>query len=145
MTRGSSKSENTLDHPTIGQLDLRRKQELGGGHHSHVFLAPLTLPSRAGPTNYKVAVKVATDDLEDKRMLQKEAEMYNDFPRELQKSTRSSPPVVPRFYGYYEPSFGERKLNHFTEYMLGSIITPMLLLEPCGKEIRCKMLSKSDR
>ena len=152
-----------MSNNSKGQLDLRRKQELGNSNHSRVVLAPLTLPSCAGPTTYEVAVKVAAKSLSDNIMLGDEAYMYQKFPAKLQESTPSSPPVVPNFYGYYVPALflmsesgdesdddsGDEEdartaRKHVCE-LLRSTFRNILLLEPCGKPVGCKMLSKSDK
>ena len=146
-----------------GQLDLRRKQELGNGNHSRVFLAPLALPSCAGPTTYEVAVKVAGGSSSDREMLRDEAVMYEEFPAKLQESTLSKPPVVPNFYGYYMPALSllsessdesdddngdkedVRTAQKHVCQLLGCTLSFILLLEPCGKPVECKTLSKSDK
>jgi hypothetical protein len=146
---------------TVGQLDLRRKKELGNGNHSRVFLAPLTLPSYVGPTTYEVAVKVPARSSPDMVMLGHEAEIYQKFPVELQESTPSSPPVVPKFYGYYVPAppsilassyegdDGDEEDASTVRKNICELLKPsishILLLEPCGKQVRCKTLSKSDK
>ena len=147
---------DTLDNRTVGKLDLRQSQHLGDGHHSYVYLAPLTLPLHAGPTRQvEVAVKVRKSDFFSQRMLTNEAEIYAKFPCELQESTPSSPPVVPKFFGYYEPSHdlldryrpenGDEE-NASTVPTLRFVlnnISPILLLEPCGRAVKDGELSKS--
>lgn len=88
-------------------------------------------------------------------MLTNEAEIYAKFPCELQESTPSSPPVVPKFFGYYEPSHDlldrYRRENGDEEnastvptlsFVLNNI-SPILLLEPCGRAVKDGELSKS--
>jgi hypothetical protein len=92
-------------------------------------------------------------------MLYNEAEIYDKFPCELQESTPSSPAVVPRFYGYYEPSCESvdnykaddvdeedagALRTHICE-MLESFISPILLLEPCGEVVKVENLKMSNR
>jgi len=153
-----SRASDTFDPLAIGQLDLRQKQHLGEGSHSYVFRAPLTLPSCAGPSLH-VAVKITK--FQEKVMLANEAKIYDKFPWELQQS----PPVVPRFYGYYVPSFesvenfkgddGDEedankvgvdicKLWPICDYP-EIIFSPILLLEPCGEQVKPAELSKSNR
>jgi hypothetical protein len=104
MARDESKDSDTLDLRTVGELDLRQSHYLGLGSHSYVYRAPLALPTCAGPTRQvEVAVKL-TNSMTYKDMLANEAKIYAKFPCELQESTPSSPPVVPKFFGYYEPS-----------------------------------------
>jgi hypothetical protein len=83
-------------------------------------------------------------------MLENEAKIYDKFPWELQESTPSSLPVVPKFFRYYEPScesldsyMGEdgneedaRKVQEDVAELLQVTISPILLLECCGKPIK---------
>jgi hypothetical protein len=88
-----SKASAALDHRTIGQLDLsQEEQHLGSSNHSHVFLAPLTLPPHAGGSSVcrDIAVKFARGRWEHRHMLENEAKIYDKFPWELQESTPSS-------------------------------------------------------
>ncbi len=154
-----SKASANLDFRTIGQLDLSRQERLGSGSHSYVFPAPFTLPSRAAPPlRGEVAVKLATADWADREMLENEAKIYDKFPCELQDSTPSSPPVVPKFFGYYTPSCesvdsykgddgdeeGTMTVRRDVCKLLQSIISSILLLEPCGEPIKSEMLSTSN-
>lgn len=91
-------------------------------------------------------------------MLEKEAIIYNKFPGELQQSTPSSVPIVPKFYGYYTPSCDsadsykvERPwapfrdcLRRVVRSIIETKISPLLLLEPCGKPIKVDTLSGGD-
>ncbi|KAN0135862.1 hypothetical protein V8E53_006314, partial [Lactarius tabidus] len=142
----------------VGQLDLRQRQSLGKGSHSYVYLAPLTLPSCAGPTRQvEVAIKL-TNYFTYKEMLTNEAKIYAKFPWELQEPTPSSLPVVPKFFGYYEPScefVDSYKCEDVDEENAGTMrthirklldsISPILLLEPCGKDLNGEKLSESSR
>jgi hypothetical protein len=91
-------------------------------------------------------------------MLKDEAMIYDKFPCELQQSTPSSPPIVPKFFGYYTPccySADSYKAEDGDEedakmvrrdvrnFLLNSI-SPILLLEPCGRPIDADMLSRSN-
>ncbi len=141
-----------------GQLDLRQSKFLGSGSHSDVFLAPFTLPPRetAAPLRGGVVVKIAKKTREDRDMLKNEAEIYDKFRATLQECNPSSPPIVPKFYGYYVPSWGptyryvddegleaihklRRDAFNFLQYL-----GPILLLEFCGKPIRPERLSTID-
>jgi len=146
-----------LDPSTTGRLDLRHNEYLGSGNHSQVTLAPLTLPSRVDAPSVRgaVAVKIARSDPEEHKMLRYEAKIYEAFPRELQEGTSDQPPVVPKFYGYYMPSregfdsqsyddkFTEEDRKAVWEVIEG--ISPLLLLEACGKPIQATGLSCTDR
>jgi hypothetical protein len=153
------KDSDTLEHHTIGQLDLSGKQKLGDGSHSHVYLAPLSLPACAGPSLCReVAVKIAMYWYEQD-MLVNEAKIYDKFPYELQDFTPSSTPIVPRFYGYYEPSCesvdgykgddGDEKdaitVREHVRMLLQRFTSPLLLLEPCGVQVNVDMLSQSNK
>ncbi|KAH9053336.1 hypothetical protein EDB87DRAFT_1581054 [Lactarius vividus] len=158
-----SKASANVDSRTIGQLDLSRQRRLGTGSHSYVFLASFTLPSCAQPSlRGEVAVKIATvhQGPEDCKMLENEAKNYAKFPCGLQESTPSSSPVVAKFFGYYTPSCesvdsykgedgdeeGARTVRRDVRKLLDSIISPILLLEPCGEPIKDNLeLSTSDR
>lgn len=94
-------------------------------------------------------------------MLRNEAKIYAKFPCELQESTPSSPPVVPKFFGYYEPScdlLDSYKREDGDEEDASTIpaperhivwvlnnISPILLLEPCGRAVEAEELSNSFR
>jgi len=146
-----------LDSSTTGRLDLRHNEYLDSGNHSQVVLASLTLPSNVAAPSRRgaVAVKLATPNPEAHEMLLNEAKIYNTFPRELQEGTSDQPPVVPKFYGYYVPSregfdsqsyddkFTEEDRKAVWEAIKG--VTPLLLLEACGKPIRATGLSCTER
>jgi len=144
-----------LDHPTMGRLDLRHSKYLGSGHHSKVVVAPLTLPSSAAAPSVRgaVAVKLARPHPAEREMLLNEAKIYNAFPRDLQEGTSHQPPVVPKFYGYYVPSreafdsqsykFNEEDRKVVWKAIKG--VTPLLLLEACGREIKAPLLSRTER
>jgi hypothetical protein len=137
---------------TTGRLDLSLERRLSSSNHSYVFLAPLTLsaPSLRG----EVAVKLAKARRRDHEMLENEAMIYDEFPCELQQSTPSSPPVVPKFFGYYTPccdsadsyvdKYDEEDVQGDVRWWLEDI-SPILLLEPCGKPIKANVLSSSNR
>jgi hypothetical protein len=148
-----------LDPDTVGQLDLRLQRYVGSGNHSHVFLAPLTLPPCAGPTvPGEVAVKLSKLNWWDLDMLKTEVTIYDKFPCGLQESTPSSPPVVPRFYGSYGPDpdsadsykddDGDEEAASIVRAHVRDVIetvSNVLLLEPCGEPIKVKTLSTSNK
>lgn len=92
-------------------------------------------------------------------MLSNEAKIYNAFPRNLQDGEI---PVVPRFYGYYAPStealewddngnngsgndygLDEEEWKCVRERIKS--LSPILLLEACGKQVSTVHLSHSDK
>lgn len=92
-------------------------------------------------------------------MLLEEAKVYNAFPRDLQDG---DVPVVPKFYGYYVPSteasdrddsgdddggndYGVDEEEWKSVRKVIKKITPILLLEACGKQVRTTRLSHDDR
>ena len=146
-----------LDPSTTGRLDLRHNKYLGSGNHSLVALAPFTLPSSVVAPSVRgaVAVKLARPYFEEHEMLLNEAKIYNAFPRELQEGTSDRPPVVPKFYGYYVPSreafdnqsYDDKSIEQDRKAIWEKIkgVTPLLLLEPCGIEIRAACLPYAER
>lgn len=156
-TGTKSKPSVVSDCPTIGQLDLRYFENLGYGSHSEVGIAPLTLPSTAAAPSIRgaVAVKLAYRERSERDMLLHEAKIYNAFPRELQEGGLHVPPIVPKFYGYYVPSLEEfdsycdkDKLSDADRDFIRCFImglTPILLLEPCGRSIRAQELPEAER
>ncbi|KAH9986890.1 hypothetical protein BJV74DRAFT_774470 [Russula compacta] len=147
-TGDKSKPSVVSDCPATGQLDLRYSEYLGSGQHSEVVIAPLTIPSTAAASSIRGSVAVKMADYRenaDREMLLREAKIYNAFPRELQEGWHHVPPIVPKFYGYYVPSFeafdnygDDDKLSdtdreNVRKYIMR--ISPILLLEPCGKQI----------
>ncbi len=130
-----------------GQLDLRCYESLGVGHHSKVFLAPLTFPSTTpGPfVRGAVAVKFSKPCDEAREMLLNEAKIYNESPHDLQGG---GVPIVPKFYGCYTPYIEVSDLvNNGTESgnldkegwtresMLRCMTVPILLMEACGNAV----------
>jgi len=127
------------------------------GSHSNVIIAPLVLPSTATAPSVvgRVAVKTGVGlfgdkySTTDRDMLWNEARIYNAFPRSLQEGSPDGPPVVPQFYGFYIPSvaFDYPKLSaeerNPVRKMIKSI-SPILLLEPCGKRIEASAVDRAD-
>jgi hypothetical protein len=143
----------------MGQLDLRCSKFLGKGHHSKVVLALLTIPS-ASSLRRAVAVKFSLP-YASREMHLNEAKIYNAFPRNLQAGVA---PIVPKFYGYYAPSTevfdldggnggGDDDLDKETRKAVRKVvrtdllntIPPILLIEACGKQVRSRYLSHTDR
>jgi len=105
-----------------------------------------------------VVVKMSRVSHEDRDMLENEADIYDKFPGELQECNPSSPPIVPKFYGYYVPSLesifpcyhvddeNELAASTLQKAVLRLILclSPILLLEYCGQAIRSNKLSTSD-
>ena len=100
-----------------------------------------------------VAVKFANSDNKAREMLLNEAKIYNAFPYDLQGG---DVPVVPKFYGCYEPRIkvygrvyggnGKLEKEEWTyETMPTHIGFPVLLLEACGKRVCNYRLSDSSR
>jgi hypothetical protein len=93
-------------------------------------------------------------------MLLNEAKIYNAFPRKLQDGDA---PIVPKFYGYYVPSTeafdrddngnngvsgdddGLNEEEWKTVRTLFGFISPILLLEACGKQVHTRSLSQTDK
>ena len=92
-------------------------------------------------------------------MLLEEAKVYNAFPRDLQDGDI---PVVPKFYGYYAPSieafdrddsgdddggndYGVDEEEWKSVRRVIKEITPILLLEACGKQVSTTRSSHDDR
>jgi hypothetical protein len=134
-----------------GELDLRRSRDrdLGIGNHAKVILAPLMIPSTP-PVHGAVAVKYGHEGRwSSESMLRHEAYIYEGFPRHLHCDDT---PVVPKFYGFYEPS---RELDdnckdcHDFDGKLSTSVygrmPALLLLEPCGKTVSDYSLSDTDR
>ena len=141
-----------------GQLDLRSSDSLGVGHHSEVFLAPLTFPSTTPKSSVRGAVAVKLSNPFDdgaREMLLNEAKIYNAFPHDLQGG---DVPVVPKFYGCYAPCIkvsnrvdsgngsGNLDKEEWAREMIPKCLAaPFLLLEACGKPVRTGSLSYSGR
>jgi len=107
-----------------------------------VLPSTATAPSVVG----RVAVKSATTDRD---MLWSEAKIYNAFPRSLQEDSPDGPPIVPKFYGFYIPSvaFDYPKLSaedRSSVLRMIKSISPILLLEPCGAQIKPSALGHTN-
>ncbi|KAF8268121.1 hypothetical protein EI94DRAFT_1800879 [Lactarius quietus] len=137
-----SKASAPLDHRTIGQLDLSQQRHLGTSNHS-----PCTTHTPVGCWAISV----------DRYMLENEAKIYDKFPSELQEFTPSSVPIVPKFFGYYEPSCESvdnyksddgneedaKRVREDVLKLLQITVSPILLIESCGKPIKADMVYRS--
>ncbi|KAI0090884.1 hypothetical protein BDY19DRAFT_938114 [Irpex rosettiformis] len=155
-------SKTVLDIPeicktreTIAHLYLHQKNRFGVGHHSLVYRAPLALPPplSAHSRNGKVIVtaKLAMHNLDDQEMLRHEAMIYNKMPKHMSEDwcgynfvapvVQPVPvgPVVPKFYGFYEPVEDDERYPYKRE------CSPILLMEECGRPIVPKRLSADER
>jgi len=86
--------------PRSGWINLQCAHHLGNGSHSDVIREYLVLPCTGTAPGQvdPIAVKLARSDVD---MLWTEAKIYNAFPRALQEGSPHTPPVVPKFYGFY--------------------------------------------
>lgn len=140
----------------VAQLYLHQQHQMGTGHHSAVFQAPLTLPppvsahSRNG--NVTVAAKLAFPNYEDRYFLNNEATVYSKFPGHLMedwcgynfvppvKHPVPVGPVVPRFYGYYLPEG-----TSLSDALESDAPSPILLMEECGQPVQPDQLSLDEQ
>ena len=140
------------DRCIIGNLDLSQGKCIDDSNHAYVAFASLSLPHREAPSLHgEVAVKLAKENCRDRRMLEDEAKIYHKFPCELQQCTPELPPVVPKFYGYYVPSWDSadhyrdadeedaKAVRRDVRELLRTAVSPILLLEPCGQPIRASV------
>ncbi|KAH9848147.1 hypothetical protein C2E23DRAFT_889387 [Lenzites betulinus] len=73
-------------------LYLRRRNQMGTGHHSRVIRAPLELrldPGSDVRSRVSVAVKMAATHCGAHKMLRQEAALYNEFPRDIMEDSVS--------------------------------------------------------
>lgn len=163
----ASGSDVYLKAEGIAHLYMDPEHRTGVGHHSHVYLSPLTLPeplttfksASARPGTVLVAAKMAVQQRNARELLASEAATYNSFPQHLSeeycgfhrvKYMRSLTPscaVVPKFYGYYVPvckeheqQDGDRKQKFAWQTR-----SPILLMEDCGRPIEVKELVRLER
>ncbi|KAI0658078.1 hypothetical protein C8Q70DRAFT_1135933 [Cubamyces menziesii] len=157
-TKGSDTEER------VAHLHLRKTNQLGTGHHSSVYRAPLTLPpplSAHSPTGQvTVAAKLAFPHCTAHALLHNEARTYNAFPEHAQLhycGYNVVPPchyqvpvgpIVPKFYGFYLPvgedgKFLDEFALHGKEHKTCNEdqacrvpwISPILLMEECGEPV----------
>lgn len=137
--------------PRVAHLHLAQQNRMGVGHHSLVHRAPLTLPapltahSRNG--HVVVAAKSAFPVESARELLQKEAKIYDLFPKQLMqdwcgynlvtpiKHPVPVGPVVPKFYGYYVPLETVDGKERLCDELDVDAPSPILLLEQCGDPV----------
>jgi hypothetical protein len=144
-------SDSTNSPPLVAHLDMASAPLLGEGHHSYVHCAAMRLPdpltARSPSGEVTVAAKMSFSSDSARELLQNEGSIYNEFPQHLMEHwcglnlvmpINTPVPVgavVPKFYGYYTPiddaGFGK--------------LSPILLLEECGKPIEPRSLSLDAR
>ena len=136
--------------PVATELHLDPDERIGSGSHSHVYRATLTLPkglsARTPDGKVTVAAKTSFPLSYDRLMFRNEGEIFSSFPKHLSEewcgynmvSPLSSPvpigQVVPKFYGYYEPT-GERR----------DALSPILLMEECGTPVDADKLTSEQK
>ena len=146
----------------VAHLHLTQNHRFGVGHHSLVHHAPLTLPeplsahSRNG--RVIVAAKSAFNHESARHLLNREAKIYNAFPRHLSedwcgfnlatpcKHPVPAGPVVPKFYGYYVPvkmEDGKEVLRN--DEKDSESPSPILLMEECGKPVKPEKFTADQR
>ncbi|KAI0658069.1 hypothetical protein C8Q70DRAFT_918023 [Cubamyces menziesii] len=149
----------------VAHLHLRQKSRLGRGNHSFVYHAPLTLPpplSAYSPTGQvTVAAKLAFPCCSAHALLHNEARAYSALPEDAQHEYCGYNiippcyfpvpvvPIAPKFYGFYLPvdkdgKFMDEFALHEKEHRRcpgGDScrvpwISPILLMEECGKPVK---------
>jgi hypothetical protein len=131
-----------LIHSKIGYQCLER-----GPYCEHIAT------SRHGIHPLTAKVKVAAKlSVEHDLHLGKEAEAYQAFPRHFfehwsgfniikpLKEPTPVGPLVPQFYGYYVPDKNSKQSDSASEYL-----SPILLLEDCGKQLEPRKLTLDDQ
>ncbi|KAH8079408.1 hypothetical protein BXZ70DRAFT_1012604 [Cristinia sonorae] len=164
---GDAPSQSTAGH--TAHLYMHSSNRLGTGHHSHVYLTPLTLPAplttftssapaaASRPGTVLVAAKVAIQQRTARSLLSAEAKTYSEFPQHLSeeycglhllspfmRTLAPSCAVVPKFYGYYVPVVVEKK-DGGEEEGWWQKRSPILLLEDCGTPIKAGQLTRDER
>jgi len=142
--------------------------KLGIGHHSRVQRAPLTLPAPLSAYGdhgqVTVAAKTAFNNVSARKFLSNEAKIYDSFPQHLQEEwcgynlvTPLQHPVpvgavVPKFYGYYAPiredgNPDDQTWEHCSKDNEFDVpgLSPILLMEECGRPIKPSEFSLDDR
>ncbi|KAI0688990.1 hypothetical protein BC835DRAFT_1229317, partial [Cytidiella melzeri] len=126
----------------VAHLYLHQNNRFGVGHHSLVYRAPLELPpplsARSRNGRVTVAAKIAMLGGSERAMLENEAKIYDEMPKHMFEDwcgyNLVTPvphpvpvgPVLPKFYGYYEPVKNAQYRDRSS---------PILLLEECGEPI----------
>ncbi|KAJ4002308.1 hypothetical protein F5050DRAFT_1544809, partial [Lentinula boryana] len=152
----------------IAYLNLSSAPVLGTGHHSIVYRGALQLPSPLSNLSLNPCVSVATKMAfirgEERELIEQEGRAYNAFPEYLKTSYSGYnlvPPIahpvpaaacVPKFFGYYVPvnEANEAKLQEVNERSRieerrWQPISPLLLVEECGKDIVASELTRDER
>ena len=143
-------ADRFAEDPVTAELSLDPAQAIGIGNHSRVYRATLTLPkglsARTPDGKVTVVAKVAFNHVEDRYLLHNEARIFSSFPENMSQEwcglnvvpPLSWPvpvgPVVPKLYGYYMPT-GEYK----------DTLSPILLMEECGKPINLRYLTSEQK
>lgn len=163
----SACSAPSEDHKTA-HLYLRPSHRIGVGHHSHVYLSPLTLPSplttytssSSRPGTVLVAAKLAIQQRNARKLLDAEAATYNEFPPHMSdeycgvhllspfvRTLVPSAALVPKFFGYYVPVYeeGDKRSDKGKLRYPWQKRSPILLMEDCGKPIAAEDLDRLQR
>ena len=164
-------TEHTMTDKTeelVANLHLDSANQLGSGHHSFVYRAPLTLPpplsARSRTGQCTVAAKLAYRRCTDHRLLHNEADVYNALPKDAQEEycgLNIVPPchrfpvpvgaIVPKLFGFYMPEgeSAEMKRDH-ASCSEGSPcrvnwMSPILLMEECGEPVQPEKFTADQR
>ena len=142
----------------VAHLHLRKANRFGVGNHSHIYRAPLTLPSpltaRSPSGQVTLAAKLAYHRCSAHHLLHNEARVYDTLLKDMQEDwcgynvvpqCRYPVPVgavTPKFFGYYLPVNDEGKpvsedYPNCVEKRPCSIqwASPILLMEECGSPV----------
>ncbi|KDQ58462.1 hypothetical protein JAAARDRAFT_176423 [Jaapia argillacea MUCL 33604] len=148
----TSKAGDSVVPSRIAHLFLSASDKIGRGHHSHVYRGQMKLPrplsARSPNKRVTVAAKLARAGSGPRRLLDNEAKIYNEFPKDLTEDwwgyNLITPcrfpmpvvPVVPKFYGYWLP-VDEAEVDEGRKCGEGidSARSPILLIEECGTPI----------
>lgn len=162
LPRDPADSSASSTPTRVAQLHLAQTHRFGVGHHSLVHHAPLTLPeplsahSRNG--RVVVAAKSAFNHESARHLLNREAKIYNAFPRHLSedwcgfnlvtpcKHPVPVGPVVPKFYGFYVPvkmEDGKEVLRNDEKDFESP--SPILLMEECGNPVKPEKFTADQR
>ena len=142
--------------PRIAELHLSASQLYGRGSHSSVYRAilkpppPLTANARSKDGTVTVIAKTAFSDRNDRSYLRNEARILSKLSREKNAHLQQgwcgynainglhSPvplgPVVPKFYGFYDPEDSKQ-----------GKLSPIILMEDCGRPVDPDVLASNMR
>ncbi|RDX52419.1 hypothetical protein OH76DRAFT_1470364 [Lentinus brumalis] len=162
-TKLSAQKEELVAH-----LHLHPANQLGSGHHSFVYTAPLTLPpplsARSRTGQCTVAAKLAYNRCTAHTLLKNEGEVYNALPKHTQEEYcgfNFVPPchrypvpvgaIVPKFFGFYVPVSD----SHSDDVVHADCsedepcridrMSPILLMEECGKPVEPEKFNADQR